>query len=69
MRWIIAAAAFLINSSMAVNDYCMENTYASSETREIPMRFTKETNNEEFAVAGKFKGLHCCAEGYRSIEW
>ncbi|XP_063902643.1 X-linked interleukin-1 receptor accessory protein-like 2 [Zophobas morio] len=50
----------------AIEDYCSSNTYSTNETH---MQFTKEPSSEEFAIAGKFKGLHCCAKGYRSIEW
>lgn len=52
-------------------EYCEENTYAGNDTRmqRHSMQFTKEPTNNEYAIIGKFKGLHCCAKGYRSIEW
>lgn len=55
-----------LNRVFGIEDYCSQNTYNSSESF---MHFTKEATFEEFAVTGKFKGLHCCAKGYRSIEW
>ncbi|CAH1117971.1 unnamed protein product [Phaedon cochleariae] len=50
----------------SIEDYCSRNNFNSSDKF---MHFTKEATFEEFAVVGKFKGLHCCAKGYRSIEW
>lgn len=55
-----------LKSSFAIEDYCSLNTFNHLGTG---MRFTKEATDEEFAIAGKFKGLHCCAKGYRSLEW
>lgn len=49
-----------------LEDYCSKNTYIDSENY---MRFSKEATFEEFALRKKFKGLNCCAKGYRSIEW
>lgn len=51
---------------LAIEDYCSVNTYTTNGTY---MQFTKEPSVEEFAIVGRFKGLHCCAKGYRSIEW
>ncbi|CAH1105098.1 unnamed protein product [Psylliodes chrysocephalus] len=45
---------------------CSANTIQSSDNN---MRFTKEATFAEFAVVGKHKALHCCAKGYRTIEW
>lgn len=50
----------------AIEDYCSMDTYATNGSY---MQFTKEASVHEFAMLGKFKGLHCCAKGYRSIEW
>ncbi|VEN56486.1 unnamed protein product, partial [Callosobruchus maculatus] len=50
-----------------IQDYCSINTFNNSDN--LQMHFSKEATFEEFAVVGKFKGLHCCAKGYRSIEW
>lgn len=50
----------------AIDDYCLKNTYNDNENY---MHFSKEATFEEFALRKKFKGLNCCAKGYRSIEW
>ncbi|CAH1130268.1 unnamed protein product [Ceutorhynchus assimilis] len=52
--------------AFAIEDYCSVNTFQDGGDG---MRLTKEATNEEFAIVGKFKGLHCCAKGYKSIEW
>lgn len=49
-------------------DYCTSHNFNNSPGTNF-MRFTKETVGQEFAVEGQFKALHCCAKGYRSIEW
>ncbi|RZC37299.1 hypothetical protein BDFB_013540, partial [Asbolus verrucosus] len=54
-----------VGSAVAIEDYCSQDTYATNGTY---MQFTKELSVNEFAIRGTFKGLHCCAKGYRSIE-
>lgn len=49
-------------------DQCNDNLFESSLSTQY-MQFTKETVSEEYAIEGEFKNLHCCAKGYRSIEW
>lgn len=56
----------LSRTALCIEDDCSINTYNSSDGY---MQFTKETTFAEFAIVGKFKGLHCCAKGYRSVEW
>lgn len=50
-------------------DHCLKHLYTSLSPFPTVMEFTKEATSEEFAIKGKFKGLHCCAKGYQSIEW
>lgn len=62
-------AFFMLNVFVeirAIEDYCSKNTYNDSDNY---MHFSKEATFEEFALRRKFKGLNCCAKGYRSIEW
>lgn len=49
-------------------DHCQLNQYDKSKNS-TNMQLTKEAVNREYAVIGAFKSLHCCAKGYRSIEW
>lgn len=49
-------------------NYCQEHQFIGSENSS-QMQFTKEAVNQDYAVNGEFKSLHCCAKGYRSIEW
>lgn len=50
------------------SDYCKDRKFANAFNTTY-MQFTKETVSEEYAIEGEFKNLHCCAKGYRSIEW
>lgn len=65
---VICAVLVLISVEcvLCIENYCSLNNFNNNETY---MQFSKEATYEEFAVVGKFKGLHCCAKGYRSIEW
>ncbi|CRK91891.1 CLUMA_CG005511, isoform A [Clunio marinus] len=61
---------YLIGMIFEVNaiNYCSNHTFPTSLGTNF-MQFTKETVTKEYAVDGQFKALHCCAKGYRSIEW
>lgn len=50
------------------SDSCQDRKFANAFNTSY-MQFTKETVSEEYAIEGEFKNLHCCAKGYRSIEW
>ena len=49
-------------------DHCLRNRFINAMDTKY-MQFTKEAVSKEYAVLGQFKSLHCCAKGYRSIEW
>ncbi|XP_055676833.1 fibroblast growth factor receptor 3-like [Lutzomyia longipalpis] len=53
-------------SKVAGIDHCSSHLFNINDTS---IQFTKEVVNHEYAVLGQFKSLHCCAKGYRSIEW
>ena len=49
----------------SIIDYCTKNNFDSY----VQSKFTKEPISKEYAVRKQFKGLHCCAKEYSSIEW
>lgn len=66
------ALSSVVLSDDSRTDYCLHNLYQNPVDKvfgESNMGFTKEATYNEFAVVGEFKSLHCCAKGYRSIEW
>lgn len=46
--------------------YCSINTFPASAPG---MQLTKEPIPFEYGFEDKLKSIHCCAKGYRSIEW
>lgn len=61
-------AAALVADGVNGEDHCSEHRYNSSLVTDH-MQFTKEVPDQEYGILGQFKSLHCCAKGYRSIEW
>ncbi|KAB0797551.1 hypothetical protein PPYR_09559 [Photinus pyralis] len=64
LLWFLTV--IISNSCYAIEDYCSTNKLIGIGNI---MGFTKEPSKSEYAILGQFKGLHCCAKGYRSIEW
>ncbi|XP_046393536.1 uncharacterized protein LOC124161282 [Ischnura elegans] len=56
----------LVDRTVGVVDYCNDHNFDTDSTY---MQFTKEISSREYTLVGKFKSIHCCAKGYRSIEW
>lgn len=68
-EFIFVVAIVLATANMTSGIiYCANHTYESS-INTSHMQFTKEVVTQEYAIEGEFKALHCCAKGYRSIEW
>ncbi|XP_049278132.1 fibroblast growth factor receptor 2-like [Anopheles funestus] len=54
--------------TVSAENHCTENRYEHSLNTHH-LQFTKEIPDQEYGVLKKFKSLHCCGKGYRSIEW
>lgn len=63
----VLAVISLLSVAEAI-DHCQLNQFHKSKNSSN-MQLTKEAVSQEYAVIGAFKSLHCCAKGYRSIEW
>ena len=48
-------------------DHCSVDTWGDDD--DSGLSFSKELSSREYVVGGGGKSLHCCARGYRSIEW
>ncbi|XP_014597969.1 PREDICTED: interleukin-1 receptor accessory protein-like 1-B [Polistes canadensis] len=49
-----------------LKEYCSSHRF---DNLHGGLRFTKEVISTEYTNVGRFKSLHCCLRGYRSIEW
>lgn len=71
---VFAAVCGLLATSVGASedqsstDHCFRNLYDGLGNSTF-MQFTKEAISMDYGVQGSFKSLHCCAKGYRSIEW
>lgn len=63
---LIITTMFSFPGVNGVEDFCVMDTLQNNSTW---LQFTKELSSREYVVTQKFKSLHCCAKGYRSIEW
>lgn len=71
LSYVSLLCVFIVISSVpsvASLENCSHNRFNES-LNSTHMQFTKETVSKEYSVLDKFKSLHCCAKGYRSIEW
>lgn len=70
---MMSAVNFLILISLICDivtciNHCQDHRYETRNSTTY-MQFTKEAVDRDYAVSNQFKSLHCCAKGYRSIEW
>ncbi|CRK91889.1 CLUMA_CG005509, isoform A [Clunio marinus] len=68
LMFLCILASSNLSTVNANSDHCKDRIFAKTFNTSY-MQFTKEFVNEEYAIEGEFKNLHCCAKGYRSIEW
>lgn len=55
------------NYVAGIND-CQEQRF-NTVGNSTQMQFTTQAVSRDYALIGQFKSLHCCARGYRSIQW
>ncbi|CAF4883314.1 unnamed protein product [Pieris macdunnoughi] len=63
---LLVAFGLVASASCAHAGYCSTNTFPTNSSW---MHFTKEPIPFEYGFQDKFKSIHCCVKGYRSIEW
>lgn len=66
MWWLLTFALVGLAPRTLAAGYCSTNTFPTNTTW---MQFTKEPVSSEYGFQDKFKSIHCCVKGYRSIEW
>jgi hypothetical protein len=54
--------------SVSAENICPKRSNTPTENLQ-ELHFTKETVDRDYAIRGDRKWLHCCARGYRTIEW
>jgi hypothetical protein len=53
-------------SGQGIVNYCHQYTFVTNSSS---LQLTREISKRDYAINEKFKSVHCCAKGYRSIEW
>lgn len=53
-------------SGQGIVNYCHQYTFVTNSSS---LQLTREISKRDYAINDKFKSVHCCAKGYRSIEW
>lgn len=72
ISWLIILTVICTNLLIVSgdSDHCGEQKFKFARAFNTSfMQFTKEPVSQEYAIEGQFKNIHCCAKGYRSIEW
>lgn len=65
---VILVVLIVCDKFASAIDDCQTHQFSKS-INSTQMQFTKEAVSRDYALNGQFKSLHCCAKGYRSIEW
>ncbi|KAG5673505.1 hypothetical protein PVAND_003549 [Polypedilum vanderplanki] len=68
VQMIVIIMILLLHKNVSGKIYCGNHNYDNSYNTGH-MQFTKEVVDEDYVMMDNFKYLHCCAKGYRSIEW
>ncbi|KAL0850123.1 hypothetical protein ABMA28_012004 [Loxostege sticticalis] len=67
MTWpLLTLGVLSVAAATTAAGYCSVNTLPTNSSW---MQFTKEPVPVEYGFEDKFKSIHCCVKGYRSIEW
>ncbi|CAH0691355.1 unnamed protein product [Chilo suppressalis] len=64
--WSSALLLLTVATYTAATEYCSVDTLGTNSSW---MQFTKEPVPLEYGFEDKFKSIHCCVKGYRSIQW
>lgn len=65
LRKVIVILLINAMSSFSFADNFCPTTHDNTKV----LQFTKDTISQDYALIGHQKWLHCCASGYRTIEW
>ncbi|KAF4525565.1 hypothetical protein B566_EDAN015054 [Ephemera danica] len=66
---LVLAATSLVCEAQDIVNFCKHYTFVSANSSQSGLHLTREISARDYAIYRKFKSIHCCARGYRSIEW
>lgn len=59
----------LLPMAVVVERCAASDHYCGAAGSGARLRFSRELSGDEYVAEGRLMSLHCCADGYRSIEW
>lgn len=65
---IYVVILFVCDSFVAGINECQQQHF-NTLSNSTQMQFTTQAVTKDYALRDQFKSLHCCARGYRSIQW